>query len=1390
MNQRNRHNRNEERLFLRKLWLPLVLMFFGIAPHFAQIQINFTIDEPSCYAYTNGNITAEPTGGILPYSYLWSNFQAGQTTYGVSAGNYSVTVTDALGMSSSANVTVGQPPLLEVMVEPVGDICLGTDGDLIANVTGGTPPINYNWTTGETTQTITDLLPGYYGVTVTDDNGCKAIHGIVVNKPLTVTVKVTDVLCFAWCDGIVEAMVMGGTGPYTYEWNTGQTVPIVDMLPPGTYTVTVTDSNGCTAEGTGTIGEPDEIEISIDIDDPCNGAANVDVEVMGGISPYTYQWNDDDGNSYSTNQDLQDLAEGYYFLTVTDANGCQQDTFIVISDGVEIVPFPTPEDCEGSNSGSVVIEVPNGIGPLTFFLSNGIVSPDKFIDSLASGTYGVTVVDGAGCSDSTSFEIGGGASFDLDAATTDAGCGNICDGTATANPSGGAAPYTFQWDVNANDQTTQTAINLCPGDYSVTITDSNDCKKDTTLTVGEIPSDLSMTIAVTPTGCDTVCTGTAVIEGLGGTPPYSISWSPDIGNDNGVEITDLCAGDYTVTLTDDNGCTTDGTFTIEESDPLSILIEVTNATCQDSNNGCAEIVSIFPNDNPPYTILWSNGSTDSLNCGLTPGEYSVTVTDANGCTGTVDSIIVGYNSFVDAMFEWQVDDCEGDSISITFTDTSQTDSQNSIISWEWIFSTGLTSNEPSVTITIGVPSVDVTLIVENSAGCMDTLMDSIMISVFNCAVPVQDTTVCQGENLMLDVSCPSDSTLMYSWNPDSLILSGGNSPDVTINTSQPGDFLVWINVSSPVGCDFMDSISVTVIDTSMTIDPNIIDYDQSCDTTEICFTNGNDSLAFSYYTWYFDYPNPDITSNDLEPCYIFPDTGLYTIWLVPNSSCLDTFQFGVQVEETPMAIIDYEKGDCSDTVDVVFYDISTPDSLVVSRKWDFGNGIMSTAMDTTITITDSSQLLCVFLEVTFANGCVKTDSVKIDVDVFIPIFPPDTIISCGPGEKVVLNPDGDSTHIYLWEPGDDLLPIDTFWNPMAMVDDTTTFTVTIDSAHCSVNHQVTVVFAPPMNLMLLPPDPIEICENKDTLLIASADVPVDFAWYNDPTLSGTPLSTESTMMVTVGDSITYYVIATDQYHCQDTASLPVGNYEIIVFIPNEMDICKGEPIEIGIDSLDEDNHIVTWFPQDPNGVFIGDTTVFSLTVTNIQGCEFSDSFQANFVDMDALLNVHPRLDTIVLGDTVHITSTFNPDFEYDWSPVDGLDEFNVCCPIAQPTDSTTYLLEAFDPSNGCIGTGTSTICVISDLCDEPMIFFPDAFTPNGDGLNDILKVEGFNITDVSFTIYNRWGEKVFETHSIDEGWDGTYNGQPAPTDAYAYYLRVFCEFGGQYYKQGNVTVIR
>ncbi|MEK7253334.1 MAG: SprB repeat-containing protein, partial [Bacteroidota bacterium] len=217
------------------------LFFAGLAS--AQLSVSISGVSPTCNGWTNGSVTATATGGIAPYTYNWSNGVVGAVNGGLGAGTYSVTATDANNQTATAIFTLTQPAALTVNVV-LANVCSG-NGNATASVSGGVAPYSYAWSNGASGASVTGLPAGFQCVTVTDANGCQAIGCTNVAAALSISMVVKGIACFNFCDASVEAVVTGGTGPYTYSWSNGATGSVNENLGPGTYSVTVTDANGC-----------------------------------------------------------------------------------------------------------------------------------------------------------------------------------------------------------------------------------------------------------------------------------------------------------------------------------------------------------------------------------------------------------------------------------------------------------------------------------------------------------------------------------------------------------------------------------------------------------------------------------------------------------------------------------------------------------------------------------------------------------------------------------------------------------------------------------------------------------------------------------------------------------------------------------------------------------------------------------------------------------------------------------------------------------------------------------------------------------------------------------------------------------------------------------------
>jgi hypothetical protein len=397
-------------------------------------------------------------------------------------------------------------------------------------------------------------------LTVTDGSGKTASCSIQVTvpAPLTASATSTDVTCFGDSDGTATVSAAGGTAPYTYLWSNTETTSSLTGLDPGTYIVTVTDANGCSATASATITEPDELTLSTSHTDiNCNGDFNgtATVTPAGGTAPYSYLWSANAGNQ--TGSTAIALGAGTYMVTVTDDNGC-------------------------------------------------------------SATTGVTIM--------------GANALSISLSVTNITCNGLTDGAATATVTGGTGPYDFLWsNMTADDGVFSSTINnLAAGTYTVTVTDKNGCIISSSLTITQ-PAVLTASISgQTNVTCNGGSDGSATAAGAGGTPDYSYQWPASAGSQTTATATGLSAGTYSVTVTDDNGCTAIVSVTITQPGAISLVTSKSDPTCHGYTDG---IVGVSASGGvPAYTFLWSNGATTPTQSGLGAGTYDVTVTDAAGCT--------------------------------------------------------------------------------------------------------------------------------------------------------------------------------------------------------------------------------------------------------------------------------------------------------------------------------------------------------------------------------------------------------------------------------------------------------------------------------------------------------------------------------------------------------------------------------------------------------------------------------------------------------------------------------------------------------------------------------------------------------------------------------------
>ncbi|HTA84312.1 MAG TPA: hypothetical protein VK783_15315, partial [Bacteroidia bacterium] len=455
-----------------------------------------------------------------------------------------------------------------------------------------------------------------------------------------VNTKVTNVTCFGDNNGTAIAnVVFGGTAPFTYSWTSGSTKDTATNLAVGSYTVTVTDANGCPATATAKITQPNQLKDSISkqanvcISGSSNGTATVGVK--GGTTPYTYSWNSIPTQVTAT---ATGLAIGSYTVYVTDKNGCKDSATVSITlnpamsvkitDSIQV-------SCVGTKTGSAGVTVSGGTPSYTYSWNTIPTQTKDTATALAAGTYTITVTDKSGCKTTTSTTITQAASaLTVSASSTiPASCGQS-NGIAYATVNGGNIPYVFSWTPSGGSN--DTAKGIAAGGYTVSVTDNNGCTVKASATVANnstLAVGISSTSNVTP--CYGGNNGSATATATGGTPAYGYSWSSGATTST---ANNLVAGSYTVTVIDASGCSVNTIATITQPTLLKDSVTAnTGVSCHGDSNGTA--TSLASGGTPGYTYLWSNNETNATATNLKPGTYTVTATDANGCHATKSTTI-------------------------------------------------------------------------------------------------------------------------------------------------------------------------------------------------------------------------------------------------------------------------------------------------------------------------------------------------------------------------------------------------------------------------------------------------------------------------------------------------------------------------------------------------------------------------------------------------------------------------------------------------------------------------------------------------------------------------------------------------------------------------------
>lgn len=1086
--------------------------------------------------------------------------------------------------------------------------CLGGNtGMATATATGLNTPFNYAWNCSppQATAVMNGVPAGNYTVTVTDASGCTATASVTIanGSALALTPTVTNVSCFGGNTGAVNIAVSGGSGAITYAWNPAAgNVQNRTSIGAGVYSVTATDASGCSASASATVTQPAQLFANGTVTHAtCTSTGSITTGTGGGTPGYTYLWNTTPAQSTSS---ASNLTGGNYTITVTDANSCTATAGFVVNPAPNL-PTVTltsnPVNCFGQTNGSISTTVSGGAPNFNYQWSTAPVQTNATAINLATGNYSVTVRDANNCTASATAIVTQPTQLSVSATSTNVLCFGQSTGTATATATGGTGSYSYNWN-SSPAQTTSTATQLPAGSYTVTVNDANNCSTSFNTSITQPAMPLSATEAHVDVLCFGAATGSATVMAAGGTAGYTYNWSTTPAQTTAT-ISGRIAGIYTATVTDNNGCsTTVSSVVAQPATPISVTVALMAPLCfgqaaavvTANGTGGTGAISYMWNSTPPQnTAIATN---------LPAGNYTVTSTDANGCSA-------------------------------------------------------------SASVTLSAAPTPLTATVSH-----------------------------------LDVLCFGDAT-----------------GSVTVNAS--GSY-------------------------------------------------GNYAYAWS--------TNPAQTTTTASQLI----AGNYFVTVTDMQGCTATAADIVSQPATPVTVT-------ASAVDVLCYGDATGSTTALASG---GTGTISYAWNTspqqTTAMANALYAGNYVVTVTDANGCTQsTPAVVSQPAAPLAASQITTHVLCNganTGAITVTTTGGTVNYNYQWS----VTPSVNTPNATSLTAGNYAMTVT-DANNCSVAIQ-NIVVTEPTALTLNPFVTDVSCPNHgDGSIVANAaggTTPYNYAWTN-----GTAAAVNSNLSGGV-----YTLTLTDANGCQISTAQTVTELPGIAMIGNVTNILCF-PLKNGaIDVTASSSFMPLQFEwsnlSSTEDISALDTGTYSITVTDAHNCTAEQTFAVGN-DSVFTISATPDETTIDLGQTVqlNVSATGSSFGSVVWTPSYALSCTDCFSPTSTPYEDVTYVVNAVDV-NGCTAVDEVVIHVIPKY----VMFAPNAFTPNGDGNNDFFEVFGNKEAWKQFhvALFNRWGEKVYESDNMNFKWDGSFKSGIVP-GVYVYAINlVYMDNYSEKLFKGTVTLLR
>ncbi len=925
------------------------------------LTLSGSVANVSCNGGCNGSATTVVTIGTSPFTYLWSpSGGTNATASGLCPGTYTCTVTDAANCTGTQTFLVTQPAQLVATPTQTNLLCNGgNSGTATITTLGGTPSFTYSWApTGGNFATAVGLAAGIYTCTITDANGCIVTQTVVITQPTAIVPSPSqiNILCNGGSTGSASVNPSGGNPGYTFSWSpSGGNLATANNLTAGTYSCTITDLSGCVTIQPFSITQPSPIVantliVAATCGNP-NGAATI--TVSGGSPGYSYLWSPSGGNTATATN----LTAGNYSCTITDANGCTIIQPVIIANlfaPTVSLAAQTAVSCFGGANATAAVVVVGGTSPYTYLWAPSGGTGFTAI-ALAAGTYTCTVTDANGCIAIQTVTIIEPAALTSTMSTTPVSCFAGSNGTATVVVAGGTPGYSYAWAPTGGNAATATT--LSNGTYSCTITDLNGCVIISTVVITQ-PSILSASSSTTNVLCNGGNTGSSIVSPSGGIPSYNYAWTPTGGNTS--TANNLTAGNYSCTITDQNGCVFIENVLITEPTLLTVSVSSTPANCGFPDGSVTAIPS---GGTANYTYAWSPGSylTSTVN-NIATGSYSVIVTDQNGCVANGVVSVINLNGVVAVISSQQNVTCYGQATGAIFITQS---GGNPAYTYTWF--PNISSADSAVALTAGNYSCTVT----DASGC--TSLVTIIITEpppLILSATANPVAVCAGSPVLL-AAIPGGGSPSYAvtWNPGNLI-----GASHTVFPTASGNYIA--SVVDINGC--ITNTPVNIIINPVPSAGFTVNNTVGCAPLCVQFIDTSTSAA-AIVSWFWDFGDGN-TSTQQNPSYCYPNSGNFTVQLsiLTIDGCVAVINITSCVIVLPTAVAAFTVSPQPTTMLNPELFFTSTSSNATAWSWNFGDlfNTVSTLQNPSCTFTSP---ICYQVSLAVSNSFGCNDSIKQEV---------------------------------------------------------------------------------------------------------------------------------------------------------------------------------------------------------------------------------------------------------------------------------------------------------------------------------------------------------------------------------------------------------------------------